>query len=100
MECTTLGDAVRLVRVRAQQIEDTAQGADQQWQREIGQLNQQVQAVQRGNTEAKDTLHWRADLLDLRLQKVEETAQSWASIQRELTVLQGEVTTMKVVLEG
>ena len=56
-----------------------------------------MQAVQRGNTEAKDILHRRVDLLDLRLQKVEETTQSWASIQRELTVLQGEVTTMKAM---
>ena len=34
------------------------------------------------------------DLLDLHLQKEEETAQSWASIQQKISVLQGEVPTM------
>ena len=35
------------------------------------------------------------DLLDLCLQKVEDTARSWARIQQKFTVLQGEVATMK-----
>ena len=41
-ECTTLGDAVQLLRMQAQQIENTSQGADKQQQQDIGQLNQRV----------------------------------------------------------
>ena len=79
-----------------QQVENTTQRVDQQWQQDIGQFNQRVQTVQRATNEAKETLHRCVDLLDLCLQKVEETAQSWASIQQRFIVWQGEVGTMKL----
>ena len=37
----------------------------------------------------------RIDLLDLRLQQVEETTRNWNLMQQQLGVLRGEVTVMK-----
>ena len=90
-----LGDAIQLLRVRAQQIDNFAQEAEKQQQYTHEQLKQRVESYQQVNRETNETTNRRIDLLDLRLQQVEETTRNWTLMQHQMGVLQEEVTVMK-----
>ena len=90
-----LGDAIQFLRVRAQQIENFAQEAEKRQQCNHEQLHQRVEGYQQVNREAKESTNRRIDLLDLRLQQVEETTRNWSIMEQQLGVLRVEVTVMK-----
>ena len=94
-EQAALGDAIQLLRVRAQQVENFAQEAEKRQQYTQEQLKQRVESYQQVNRETNETTNRRIDLLDLRLQQVEETTRNWTLMQQQMGVLQGEVTVMK-----
>ena len=94
-ESTTLGDIVRLLRVRSNQVENSGQEAERQQQENTDRLQQRMEVYQQENREAKEAINKRVDLLDLRLQQVEERTENWSSVQQQLGVLQSEVTMMK-----
>ena len=71
-ESAALGDIVRLLRVRSNQVENLAREADRRQQENTDRLQQRMEVYQQENREAKEAINKRVDLLDLRLQQVEE----------------------------
>ena len=94
-EQAALGDAIQLLRVRTQQMDNFAQEAEKQNLYAHEQLKQRAESYQQVNRETNATTNRRIDLLDLRLQQVEEKTRTWSIMEQRLGLLQGEVTVMK-----
>ena len=67
-ETAALGDVVRLLRVRSNQVENAAQEAEHRQQTNTERLQNRMETYQQENREAKEAMNKRVDLLDLRLQ--------------------------------
>ena len=75
-ENTALGDAIQLLCVRVQQEENFAQEVNQRRESDVAHLRQRLESYAQVNAEAKEIVNRRIDLLDLRLQQVEETTRN------------------------
>ena len=80
-ESAALGDIVQLLRVCSNQVENSAQEAERRQQENTDRLQQRMEVYQQENREAKEAINKRVDLLDLRLQQVEERTEKWSSVQ-------------------
>ena len=76
-------------------MENAMQGMEERQKGEVAKLHQRVTALHQGTIDVKDLAHNCADLLDLRLQCIEESARSRRFLQCSVATVQSEVVVMK-----
>ena len=94
-ETAAIKDKLQLLHMRIQQLENAMQGVEERQKGEVAKLHQRVTALHQGTIDVKDLAHNCADLLDLRLQCIEESARSRRFLQCSVATVQSEVAVMK-----